>query len=200
MSVLSEKLAAKKAAFQDVTICLDGSLADAREHAVTALRRAQAEAEAAQKGQGDTRLTGGGIAKAKKELDVIEARVREAAITIRITAVSFGEYNKFIIQNPPRKGQEETFNPQTFFMFVARRTGKFLDDAGNLHDISDEEWDQIEAALTDGDHDRLAQAVVLVNRQDSMRGIDFLSGNSETTGSFSENSEPLAPSESPTVD
>jgi hypothetical protein len=185
MSVLSEKLANGKPAFKDVTICLDGSLAGEREEAAKAVRVAQAT--------DSERLASNGAAAAKKALKAVEARVKDAAITIRITAVSFGEYNKFIIQNPPRKGQDESFNPQTLFMFVARRTGKFVDDAGKLHDITDEEWDEIEASLTDGDHDRLAQAVVLVNRQDSMRGIDFLSDSSGTTGSFSENSEPLDP-------
>ena len=193
MSELSNKTAGAKAAFEDVTICLDGSLARQLEDAQNAVRRAVAGAVSADKGAKDSRLAKAGesLKAAQKAVEDAEAAIRAAAIKIRIFAVSFGEYNKFVIQNPPRKGQDESMNPQTFFIFVARRTGKYVADDGTIQDMSKEEWDDIEGSLSDGDHDRLAQAIVIVNRQDSTRGVDFLSQGSVKTENFSENSEPL---------
>lgn len=211
MSSLSSKLAAKKFAFEDVSFCFDGDLNLEYAEARDAL--ADANVTAATKRQVDTddgnaisdqRLTDPADSKAvttaRKRVEKASQAIQDALITLRITAVSFGEYNKFIIQNPGRKGQEETYNPLTFFIFVARRTGKYLEADGTLSEITAEEWDDIEASLTDGDYDRLAMAVTLANRKNRTDGIDFLSSNSEETARSSENSEPLEVSVSPTDD
>lgn len=200
MSALSDKLAAVKMPHRDVTICLDGALALEREEAYANLVSVIDAVKKAEDGKGDTRMSGAGLKKAKKAVEDVDARVREVAITLRFTAVSFGEYNKFIMQNPPRKGKDETFNPSTFYMFVARRTGQYVGEDGTVSNISKDEWDGIEASLTDGEHDKIATAINLVNRQDSMRGINFLSSNSEKTPSSSENSGQPDSSESPTGD
>lgn len=199
MSGLTNKLAAKKFPHRDVTICLDGELAAEREEAELALNRAIAAAEQARRdaedGTGDNRLgvsVSGPVKKARKVLEDVERRMRAVAVTIRITAVSFGEWNKFVIQNPPRKGKQELFDGTKFFMALARQAGKYVDDDGSVHDIDKADWDAIEASLTDADHDRIAQTVFQVNKHDSTRGVDFLSSNSETTPTSSETSEPLA--------
>jgi hypothetical protein len=110
--------------------------------------------------------------------------MREDSITIRITGVSFGDYNKMMAANPPREGHDESFNPSTFFLYVAKRTGKSLEDDGTLEDITPDEWEWIESNLTDGEHDRLAGAVVAVNRTAGARGVDFLSRSSSGTSGF----------------
>lgn len=177
---LNDKLASKKFPHRDVRICVDGELSAEWSEAMATLVAAERDAERAKEGQGDSRLSGGAVGKARSVLAAVEERMQGALVTIRITAVPFGEYNKFLTQNPPRKGKNESFDPTTFYMFVARRTGQYVGDDGALEAISKEQWDAIEESMTDGDYDRIAQAVVAVNRSDSARGVDFLSSNSGT--------------------
>jgi len=196
MSALSDKLAAKKFPSKDVTICLDADLSNERARAVEAVASAErvlrAARKAAEDGGGDTRLGANPVRPAEKTLANAEAalrdvedRMRPVSATIRFTAVPFGEWNKFIIQNPPRKGKEEMFNPSTFWLHAARRTGKYITESGDVEDISKEEWDDIEASLTDAEHDQIATALYTINKADS-RGVNFLSSNSEKTPISSE--------------
>lgn len=178
MSVLSSKLANQKFAYRDVTFCLDGQLSARRDDAMQALVDALRLAE---NGKGDQRLAAKPGAAERAVVDAIEDEMREQSITLRLTAVPFGEWNKFIIQNPPRTGVSEGFNTSTFFMFVARKTGKFVTDDGELEDVSDAEWTEIENRLTDGDHDRIANALLEINRREGQRGVDFLSRDSKKT-------------------
>lgn len=204
MSALSAKLSEKKFAHKDITICLDGTLSARRDEALGDLvakqRTLEASREEREQPATDARLASSPIAAFAKAVEVaretiaaIEDEMRASSIIIRLTAVSFGEYNKFVIQNKPRKDsvgdQQFGFNTQTFFMFVARRTGAYIDADGNSNVITEEEWDAIEEALTDGDHDRLAGAVLDLNRRDGQRGVDFLLRASEVTPDSSETSE-----------
>ena len=197
MSALSDKLAAKKFPSKDVTICLDAGLSAERESAseelVAAERGLRAAARTVEEGVGDTRLAANPVKAAEKKVAAaetgvqhVEDRMRPVSVTIRFTAVPFGEWNKFIIQNPPRKGKDEVFNPSTFWLHAARRTGKYVTDSGEVEDISKEEWDELEASLTDAEHDRLAATLYSINKAET-RGINFLSSSSEKTLTFSEN-------------
>jgi hypothetical protein len=184
VSALAKKLADKKFAFRDITLCLDGTLSRQREELMAELFAATRSAEDAP--NPDARLSSVSPAKAlQKRIDALEDEMRDSSITIRLTAVNFGEYNKFIIQNPPRKGNTQDaqlgLNGSTFFMDVARRTAKFLNEDGELEDIADDEWEQLEETLTDGEFDRIANAVLDLNRREGQRGVDFLSRGSKTT-------------------
>lgn len=199
MSALSDKLAAKRFPSKDITICLDAELSAERERAADAVAKAERVLNLARKhaedGTGDGRLAGNPVkaaekqlAEAEAEVQRVEERIRPVAVTLRFTAVPFGEWNKFIVQNPPRKGKEEMFNPTTFWLFVARRTGKYVTESGGVEDISKEEWDELEQSLTDAEHDRLASTLYGLNKAES-RGVDFLSSNSGKTTGSSEISE-----------
>ncbi|MFF9565728.1 hypothetical protein ACF1AJ_20435 [Leifsonia sp. NPDC014704] len=197
MSTLSEKLSARKFPQRDVTICLNGELSLRRDEAMAEMVRAlQAEKEGRAT---DARLGQSPSAAAQRKVDEIEKEMRDESVTLRFTGVPFGEYNKFIIQNPPRKGNQidlaSGFNTQAFFMFVARRTGVHVDEQGRENEVTEAEWDAIELALTDGDHDRIAEAIITVNRREGQRGVDFLSPVSERTPDFSETSESPATGE-----
>lgn len=189
MSALSDKLAAKKFPSKDVTVCLDAELSAERERAnrevVAAEGGLRAAVRAAEEGTSDGRLSANPVKAAEKKLAAaqaavqqVEDRMRPVSVTIRFTAVPFGEWNKFIIQNPPRKGKDEMFNPSTFWMHAARRTGKYLTETGEVEDISKEEWDELEGSLTDAEHDRIAQTLYTLNKADT-RGVDFLFSSSE---------------------
>jgi hypothetical protein len=192
MSALSEKLAKKKFAHRDITLCLDGTLSLKRDEAMEELAKLARSTENG-KSAPDARLSADPVLTATKLVESIEDEMRANSITLRITAVSFGEYNKFIIQNKPRKDSEADrsfgFNTQEFFLFVARRTGTYIDEAGNENAIDKAEWDAIEESLTDGDHDRIAGAILDINRREGQRGVDFLSRDSATTPDSDETSE-----------
>lgn len=177
MSKIDAALAAQKFAFKDVPVCLNGELNTERD-------RLHAELVQALKSRGDdtakdTRLGASPVADLQKKITAIEKEMLVATVTLRITAVPYGEYNKFVIQNPPRKNNAGDakwgFNTQDFFTFVTKRTAKSVEDDGTLEDITDEQWTKIIASLTDGDHDRIGAAVIEVNRLQGARGVDFLS-------------------------
>lgn len=198
MASLDDKLAPERVyPHKDVHLCRDSALLDERDAALAKLANARTAAQKAAKqaenGSGDTRLGKSATAPVKaaeKELAAVEERIRAAAITLRITGVPFGKYNQFMARNPGRKGMNEGFNPTTFFLHVARHTAKYVDDDGQLHDITAEQWDRLEKDLTDAEHDAIASAVIAVNRQDSTRGSDFFSSGSAATVISSEQFEP----------
>ena len=198
MASLDDKLAPERVyPHKDVHLCRDSALLDERDAALAKLMNARAAARKAAKdaetGSGDTRMgksKSAPVKAAEKELAGVEERIRAAAITLRITGVPFGKYNQFIARNPPRKGHSEGFNAETFWVYVARQTAKYVDDDGHLHDITSEQWDRLEKDLTDAEHDLIASAVIAVNRQDSTRGSDFFSSGSAATVISSEQLEP----------
>lgn len=198
MASLDDKLTPERVyPHRDIHLCRDSALLDERDKALAVLMNARTEAAKAAKqaenGSGDTRLGKSAqapVKAAEKALADVEERIRAASITLRITGVPFGKYNSFIARNPGRKGKNEGFNPETFFMYVARQTAKYVDDDGALHDITDEQWTRLEKDFTDAEHDAIASAVIAVNRQDSTRGSDFFSSGSAATVISSELSEP----------
>lgn len=181
---LSEKLS-KGRTFptKDVQLCLDAALVAERDRAMEAL------ADAVKKNTTDGRLTGVAGKAERAELDEIEERMRASVITLRVTGLPFKEYNDCVRANPPRKGRQETFNTSTFFLYTARRSTRYVNDAGELEPISDEDWARIEADLTDGEHDLLAGAVIEVNRTQGLSGVGFLGRSLPTTRSSDETSE-----------
>ena len=76
-------------------------------------------------------------------------------------------------------------------MHVARHTAKYVDEHGDIHDIDGKEWSAIDKAITDGEHDRIAKAVLEVNRTVGGEEIAFLDDASATT------TDSVATSESP---
>lgn len=178
---LTDKILNRTFPQKDVTLCLDAGLAVEREQIVTELAKARA----------DTRLAGN-TAKVQKLIADIESRMTESLVTLRITGLPFAEYNKALQANPPRKGRNEDFNASTFFLYVARRSAKLV-EGDTLSDISAEEWDALESALTDGEHDAIASAVIEVNR--TKTGNAFLGRVSGVNRSSSETSEPQETSE-----
>jgi len=188
MSKVSQKLKSAKFPFKDVSISLDRALGAERDELLQARPPLAARAAAVVEEKApDARLGGPSVAKELQKLDKkiadVETAMRDSAITLRITGVSFGTYNEYIAANPPREGKQEQFNSSTFYIYVARRTAQSLEDDGTLEPVTDTEWDDIEANLTDGEHDRIAMAVVAVNRTEGLRGVDFLSNISGATPS-----------------
>lgn len=184
---LSDKLQHRTFPTKDVTLCLDAALSAERDAAMAELVEARS--------QDSGRLAGNAARPIQKRIDEIESRMRDSLVTLRITGLPFAEYNKCVHANPPRKGRQETFNPTTFFLYVARKSSEYIDEAGAAHPITGEEWDQIEAGLTDGEHDNLANAVIEVNRTQGLQGVGFLGRASATTQGSSETSASPEPSE-----
>lgn len=179
MSNLLSRLETRKMPFEDVRICLDLNLLGARDEAIAAVARA-----VRQSASSDARMAGVGASQneAQQRLAELEAEIRDASITLRITGVDRKEYNAWMMACPPRKGKVgESYNPTIFFMLAAKNSATYVDEAGVAHEITPEEWKHIDDTVTDGEHDRLAQAVINVNRTAGAQSIDFLDSGSATT-------------------
>lgn len=174
---------------KDVAICLDLTLIAARDEAMDALARAAQAHAAAQQPNPDAPMAGGGLARTKKALDQANARVKEVeaqiaakSITLRIVGVDRVTYNRFMLACPPRPKRNEPFDPTKFFMHAAKNTAKFVSKKdGSLKDITDAQWARIDKTITDGEHDRIAAAVIEVNRAAGGADVAFFGRDSATT-------------------
>lgn len=171
MSNLSSRLDARIMPHKDVPICLDLDLLDQRDEAMKAI--------SPRKAVQDDRYVQPNV-DASARVAEIEAQIRDASITLRIKGVDRLTYNAWMMQCPPRKGKQELFNSSTFFMHAAKRSAVYL-DGDEEHEITDEEWATIDKILTDGEHDRIAQAVLHVNRAVGAVDVGFFVNASETT-------------------
>ena len=180
MSNLSSRLTRRKTAVKDVPICLNLELIDKRDEAMRELdaaSRTERTDEARMVATSNDR-----VEAARARVEALDAEIRAESIIIRVKGVGRDEYNQWVVDCPPRPGKPETFNAAKFYMHAARNSGVYVDEQGAEHDISDEDWETIDRDLTDGEYDRLAQAVVHVNR--GVGGVDvgfFGSGSDATT-------------------
>lgn len=191
---LKDKLAGAKFNFKDLTFCLDGTLNARRDSLMQELVTETAKAEQNKDGKGDGRLGFSKVSEVKKRLEALEERMRDKSIVLRFTAVNNGLWQKWIIQNPPRKGnatdQALGYNFETFFNLAARETGLYVEDAGTeenefedaiTEDIAADEWAKIFEAFTAGDWDRIQLALITLNQREGARGVDFLGRGSTAT-------------------
>lgn len=193
MSNLLNRLEQRKMPTKNVRICLDLDLLRERDEAVRAV------ASAYNQQKSDERMVGTGpqLAAAQAAVTDVENRIREASIIIKLTGVDRTTYNRFLLACPPRKGKQESYDSSKFFMHVARETGVYVDENGDEHPILPEEWAAIDKTITDGEHDRIAQAVIEVNREVGGQDIAFLGDASATTRDSFGISAPHAPGVSP---
>lgn len=185
MSDLLDRLEEREMPFKDVPICLKLNLLRERDEAIATVDRIYRQQKADQRMSGDAAA----LAAAKEAAAAVDEKIRAASITIRVTGVDRTTYNRFLLANPPRKGRQEPFNSATFFMHVAKVTGVYVDSAGGVHEMTAEEWEKIDSTITDGEHDRIASAVIEVNREVGATDIGFFAGSSVTTPASSETSE-----------
>lgn len=189
MSNLKSRLKARQVPTKDVPICLDLNLIAERDEAMSRLASAQR-----MKSTSDRMVAPSDINAIAAEVASIEDRIRNASIIIRISGVDRATYNGYFLQAPPRKGRNEPFDPTKFFMIVARANGQYVDENGTAHAMTDDEWDDIDKALTDGEHDRIANAVLSVNREAGGSDLGFLGRASGTTHASSGTSAQPDPS------
>lgn len=175
MTNLSDRLAARKMPQRDVAICLNLDLLEQRDAAMRSSTRPRSGVEDDRM----VRLTRDEAGRAR--LEEIERQIQEESITIRVKGVDRFTYNQWLVACPPRKGKQEPFDPTTFFMHAAKHSAVYVDEAGVENEISDEEWASIDKMLTDGEHDRIAQAVVHVNRSVGTVDVGFFANASEMT-------------------
>lgn len=151
---LSTALKARTRDHTDLTFCLD--------------REATKEllASIADDGRNDS-YAGNQKSKKTKEL---ESRVKAASVTIRIYSMTWADYNALVSSHPARNGKDEQFNSSTFFEAAARATAEEVTATGTVP-ITDDEWSAFIEGLTDGEYDRIAGAVVTLNRNLAETGI-----------------------------
>lgn len=182
MSNLSTRLAGRKMPHKDVPICLDLNLLAGRDEAMRALTQAS---RAAKPSVDDDRMVSRkdspAVTAAKERLASLEREILEHSITLRVRGVDRLTYNRWLVECPPRKGKQEPYDPAKFFMHAAKNSAVYIDEQGAENEISPEEWAEIDATLTDGEHDRIAQAVIHVNRSAGGVDVGFFVNASETT-------------------
>lgn len=190
MSDLLSRLDQHEFPTKDVPLCLKPKLIAERDEAmsrVASARRAQTQPT------GDDRMvapaTSPALAAAIADVKAVNDQIQAASVVIRLTGVDRLTYNRFVLACPPRKGKAEPFDPSKFFMHVARQTGAYVDREGNPHPITSEEWDAIDKKLGDGEHDRIAEAIIEVNRSVGAQDVSFFVNGSETTPDSSETSD-----------
>ena len=179
MSDLTSRLTARKMPHKDVPLCLDLSLIEQRDAAMRAV-----DAAARARIPGDDRMVSKKTAAttaAAKQLRDVEAQIAAASITLRITGVDRLTYQEWMLACPPRKGRQEAYNAAKFFMHAAKNSAVYVDADGVEHLISDEEWAHIDKMLTDGEHERIAEAVVHVNRAVGQVDVGFFGNGSGMT-------------------
>lgn len=189
MSDLLSRLESRKMPSEDVLICLDFDLLNARDEAMKAVASAQSVARIARPAD-DERMVAAkepdNVTAAKKRVAELEAQIRDASMTLRIRGVDRLTYNGWMLACPPRKGRDQgAFNPTTFYLHAAKNSAVYVDLDGAEHEISDDEWAVIDKQLTDGEYDRIAQAVVNVNRTSGQVDVaPFVSASEMTGASF----------------
>lgn len=188
MSDLLDRLEEHQFPTEDVRICLKPQLFEERD---AAMARVAANKTASR--VEDNRMVAPAVSAAlAAALDTVKDlndQIQAASITLRITGVDRLTYHRFVLANPPRRGKSEAFDSSKFFMHVARKTGTYVDAAGDTHEITPDEWESIDKKLSDGEHDRIAQAVIKVNRSVGAQDPSFFVNGSETTPDSSETSD-----------
>ncbi len=145
---LKNQLKKRVAEHVDLVFCLDRPLAKELE-----------QARAEDRARGESAFQSGSSSRVKE----LEKRAKDASVTIRVSSLPWSEYNELMSEHPARDGHDEQFNSSTFFEAVAKATAVEVTAKGTVP-IPDEDWQEFVDGLTDGEYDRLAGAVLRVNR------------------------------------
>lgn len=145
---LKSKLKQRKPEQIDLVFCLDRPL-------LKELESARSDASR----QAEGRMARGTDPRVKE----LEKQVEDASVTIRVSSLPWDQYNALMLDHPARDGHEEQFNASTFFAAAAKATAVEVTGLSAVP-IPEEDWEEFLEGLTDGEYDRLAGAVVQVNR------------------------------------
>lgn len=166
---------------QPVRLCLDGKLRRQYEEvkdriAGRAAERDGQRAAAAAGNEGDTRMVHKGPDAPPADerdpeqdhLDELVEKMRARMVTFIVRAMSSTEYNKLLLQHPPRKDTAtgridqrdyQGFNVSTLPPVLVRKSIV-------KPTMTDERWTKVDAVLTDAQFDKLFNIAVEVNRRD----------------------------------
>ena len=193
MSDLLDRLDEHEFPTADVLLCLKPKLIKKRDAAMTRVASVKRNTTTDKPDVVDDRMATPSVSPALGEaiaaVEAVNDEIIAASITLRITGVDRLQWNRFMLANPPRRGKPESFDPTTFYMYVAKKTATYVDAAGFVHDVTADEWTTIDAKLGDGEYDRLAEAILEVNRSVGAQDVSFFANGSEKTPDSSEISD-----------
>lgn len=194
MSDLLDRLDEHEFPTADVLLCLKPKLIEKRDAAMARVASANRtrttdKPDAVDDDRMATPAVSPALAEAIAAVEAVNDEIIAASITLRITGVDRLQWNRFMLANPPRRGKAEAFDPTTFYMYVAKKTATYVDANDEIHDVTADEWTTIDAKLADGEYDRLAQAILKVNRSVGAQDVSFFANGSEKTPDSSEISE-----------
>lgn len=142
-----------------VLVCLRGDLQADHEAAERELERAEAA--------GTDSLAGSGVGALVDRIQALEAEMREHSYEFRLRALPRAQWRTLVADHPPRRGDDNEIvdtdrigvNAETFYDAIVRAC---LVDP----ELTDEDWQQLSAALTDRQFDELSDAAWGLNRRE----------------------------------
>lgn len=185
MSDLDALLDGREMPHKDVPICLKLDLLEQRDEA---MRELDAAARASKQDDRMVSRETTDVAAARTRVNALDQQIRDASIILRVYGVDRHVYNQWLVECPAPKGKTGTFDPSTFYLHAAKNSAVYVDKSGAEHDITPGQWVKLDK-MTDGEHDRLAQAVLHVNRSVGQVDVSFFGNVSEMTRDSSETSE-----------
>jgi hypothetical protein len=152
-------LADAKLPEKTVPTCLRGDLVAAHEAAET-------ELDAASRATGDS-LAGNGAGAIAERIEALETQMRDSTYPFRFRALPKPRWRALCGEHPPRRGDDGEVvdtdrigvNAETFYDAIIRAC--LVDPQ-----LTDDEWAQLQNALTDRQYDELAEAAWGVNRRE----------------------------------
>jgi len=164
---------------KDVTLCLNLALLEQRDEAMKAVDSA-ARASRVE----DDRMVSCGNAvleAARAKVAALNEQIKAESIILRVYGTDRHTYNQWMVECPAPKDKPGPFDPARFYVHAAKHSAVYVDESGAEHPISDEDWATIDKNLLDGEHDRIAQAVLHVNRGLGTVDVGFFVNGSEPT-------------------
>lgn len=156
MTDIDALLAAARLPESVVPLCLRGDLAAEVEE----LERQLATQEAAPR---ISIASGGGARATAERIAELQREMEQFTVPFRLRAMARHEWTRFMLEHPPRPGDEmdarNGLNRETFFPALVRRS--LVDPQ-----LTEAQWEQLDAVITDQQFDNLASAAWGLNRRD----------------------------------
>lgn len=175
MSALGKKLECASFRYEDIEVALNGELAARRTALLGEIQKAT---------PATARLAQDPAAELRKELEKVEAELRESVVTIRVRAMDTDKWNALTLRYQPRK--DAAIDKQKGYDIIAvtkesvQATGVLI-HGGKTEQVTADEWKDLWEKIDAGDFDRFWMAITRLNETNGWTGVDYLKKGSTRT-------------------
>lgn len=155
--------------------CVDADLHARWQEATEDVARAEHALERAQKANEPTAAAAGRVAAAREVAEALRLDVEAASLPLVFRALPYAGYNALLKAHPAQTEADKAkvgFDPQGFYTALVRQC--LVEPV-----LTDAEFDQLMAAVTDRQFDALAEVVLRINRRE-VSAVPFDSGSGTT--------------------